>query len=123
MEFSHRLREALAHGANLQIELEVRVGVGDAAVKPAGADLGLVLSERLPLRALLVIPLGLAGDNRVSGEVAVGVVVLVTLGGLPAEQSLLGDPEAISEGQSLPEGSVVDEPVSDFGTMRSSPVS
>lgn len=40
----------------------------------------------------LVVPLDLAPDDRVAGEVAFGVEVIVPFLWLPAQQSLTGDP-------------------------------
>jgi hypothetical protein len=106
----------------VEVELKVWVFVGNTAMEAAVADLGLVLDERLPLGALLVIPLGLAGDDGVSGQVAVRVEVLVTLSRLPPEQPLLGDPETVGKVQAVSEMAVPDEPLCDFGTMRSSQI-
>lgn len=51
-----------------------------------------VVAERQHPLTLAVIPLRLAGDDREAGQVALGVVVLVTLFGLPSKEALLGDP-------------------------------
>lgn len=86
-------------------------------VEPAPAQSALVGGQGLHAVALRVVPLDLAGDDGEAGQVALSVVVLVTLLRLPAEQALLGDSERAGERQAVSRGSVADEPLSDFGTL------
>jgi hypothetical protein len=117
------LGEVLAARAHLEVEFLVGVRVGDAAMSAALAQFGLELDEGQHLVALGVVPLGLAGDDRVSGRVAVRVEVFVALGRLPAGEPLLRDLEASGEGYSVAEVPVTDEPLDEKGTRRSMPVS
>lgn len=61
-------------------------------MEPAVADAALVVGERQHPLPLPIVPLGLAGDDRVAGQVALGVIVLVALLGLPTQQAPLGNP-------------------------------
>lgn len=58
---------------------------------PATVSEALVLPRLQRLRPGLVVPLGLAGDDRPTSQVAVSVEVLVALGRLPAEEPAQGD--------------------------------
>lgn len=61
-------------------------------MEPAVADTALIVGERQHPLTLPVVPLRFAGDNRVAGQVAVGVIVLVALLGLPTQQAPLRNP-------------------------------
>ena len=58
-------------------------------MEAALADAALVDPQRQHPLTLMVIPLGLAGNDRPARQVAAGVVVLVALLGLPPEKALL----------------------------------
>lgn len=76
---------ATADRAHVVVEREHVVEiVRQGRVMPARTDPGLVDPEPQQPVTLEVVPLALAGDDRPAGQVALGVEVLVTLGGLPA---------------------------------------
>lgn len=60
-------------------------------MEAALADAAPVVLLRQHSLALMVVPLDLAGDDRVAGQIALGVVVLMSLLRLPAKKPLLGD--------------------------------
>lgn len=95
---------------------EVRPILGQRDVEPAGAHAALVLAEGNHAVALVVIPLGLSNDQRVASQLALCVVVLVALLGLPPQKPALGDAERSSEGQSVALVSSADEVLDNFGT-------
>lgn len=98
-------------------EREELVRVFDLRMMPTAVptDARLIGCEGVHAVSLLVVPLGLASDDGVAGQVAVRVVVLVTLLRLPAQQTLLRDAERAGERQAVSCGLVAEEPPCAFG--------
>lgn len=112
-----------AGGTGCVLEGEVWIIAGDRVMQPAAADVHatFVLDERLHPPALVVVPLRLAGDDGVSGQSVVGVVVLVSLDGLPAEEPSLADAEPEGELEPVTLVRCADKPRRH--SPRSSPIS
>lgn len=74
------------------VPVDIRIGgLVDLPTTPGALVVEELLQGKSP-GLFLVVPLDLTPDNRVAGEVPLGVVVVVSFLWLPAQQPLPGDP-------------------------------
>jgi hypothetical protein len=79
----------------------------------------LIVAQRQQAGAVVVVELRLPRHQRVTRQVPVGVIVLVSLFGLPPEESPWRDPETAGERKTLSLRRLSDKALRHFGRLTS----